>query len=79
MQHKLDVSLLWTQLPQLWTSLFLNAIIFVMEMTCMMNRGITRKPQVLLFSWLNFKHKYFLGYCSFVTCHVNMSFSGLSK
>lgn len=26
MQHKLDVSLLWTQLPQLWTSLFVNAI-----------------------------------------------------
>ena len=26
MQHKLDVSLLWTQLPQLWTSLFINAI-----------------------------------------------------
>ena len=28
---------------------------------------------------LNFKHKYFLGYCSFVTCHVKMSFSGSSK
>lgn len=26
MQHKLDVSLLWTQLPQLWTFLFVNAI-----------------------------------------------------
>lgn len=26
MQYKLDVSLLWTQLPQSWTSLFLNAI-----------------------------------------------------
>ena len=25
-QHKLDISLLWTQLPQLWTSLFVNAI-----------------------------------------------------
>ena len=35
--------------------------------------------KVLLFSWLNFKHKYFLGYCSFVTCHENMSFSGSSK
>ena len=26
MQYKLDVSLLWTQLPQSWTSLFVNAI-----------------------------------------------------
>ena len=26
MQHKLDVSLLWTELPQLWTSFFVNAI-----------------------------------------------------
>lgn len=25
MQHKPDVSLLWTQLPQLWISLFVNA------------------------------------------------------
>lgn len=31
MQHKLDISLLWTQRPHLWCSLFVNAIWRILE------------------------------------------------